>query len=394
MAAPARFVNIEDARLRFGDRVDRLAPFLTRVDPLADAVVHELAEGRVRWATVEDALARGIARVPGAPAGVRALFEHVEHVPAWVDWGLVDRAGSLLFRAGPLGGMVLGTKSLVSGYAAPGGNKPLVFSGRLREHAARRLNETARFVQAVCRPGGLRPRADGYRISVKVRIMHARVRYMILRAGSKHGAGAPRWDAGRWGSPINQHDMAATMLLFSLLVVDGCRQLGMHVSRDEADEYVELWRYAGYLMGVDDELAVSSEAEGRRLGELIAATQGPPDQDSRDLTEALMNAGESQAATEKGRASARRRAKLVRAVSRALVGDAMADGLGLERSAWGLAVPVLQRAVRAADLVRARVPGSDRRAVERGARYWDRVVRLGLAGEIADFAPPERLAAG
>src|SRR5207253_876560 len=99
------------------------------------------------------------------------LLEWSERIPAWVDWSLVDHGGEVLMRAGPLGGTVLGAESLVYGYCSPGGNKPLVMSGRLRQQAARRLNETARFVHATSLPRGLRPPStgqpsgEGYRIT-------------------------------------------------------------------------------------------------------------------------------------------------------------------------------------------------------------------------------------
>src|SRR5436190_2004130 len=83
-------------------------------------------------------------------------------------------------RRGLLGGLVLGARSLIYGYASPAGNKPLVLSGRLREAAAPRLHETSKFVSAIVRPGGLRPGGEGWRISVRVRLMHAQVRRMIL----------------------------------------------------------------------------------------------------------------------------------------------------------------------------------------------------------------------
>src|SRR5262249_52906161 len=150
------------------------------------------------WKTFERGL-RGEA-LASAPAAVRQLIEEATHVPAWVDWPTCDRGGELLLRAGPLGGAVLGTRSLVLGYASPGGNRPLVFSGRLTEQAGRRLNETARFVQAVCRPGGMRPFADGWQITLKVRLIHAQVRKMLLAS--------PRWSSADWGLPINQHDLA------------------------------------------------------------------------------------------------------------------------------------------------------------------------------------------
>jgi hypothetical protein len=49
----------------------------------------------------------------------------------------------VLLRTGFLGGIVLGFRSLVAGYCSPAGNKPLAFSGRLREAAPRRLSRPA-----------------------------------------------------------------------------------------------------------------------------------------------------------------------------------------------------------------------------------------------------------
>ena len=158
---PSRFLNATAARGRFGDRVDRLGEFLLRVDPLADAVVEaiEAMPAGAGWALFRRAAQSGIANTPDAPDAMRALFAQVERVPVWVDWETLDRGGAVLRRAGPLGGIVLGMKSLVLGYSSPGGNKPLVLSGRLEEQAGRRLAETARFVQATIAPGGMGPTA-------------------------------------------------------------------------------------------------------------------------------------------------------------------------------------------------------------------------------------------
>lgn len=382
---PSRFTHLGAARARFGNRVNRLAPYLLQVDPLADAAAEALAAlppGR-GWALLNEALERGIASTPEAPEPLRALFSALDRVPPWVDWDVLNQGGELLMRAGAAGGMVLGARSLVLGYASPGGNKPLVFSGRLKEQAARRLNETSRFVQAVCRPGGMRRGADGFKITVKVRLMHAEVRRMLARSG--------RWDAARWGAPINQHDMAATTLLFSLVVLDGLRLLGLDVTPAEAESYLQLWRYAGLVIGCDPDLTPSGEPEARRLGELIAATQGPPDDDSRALTHALLHAGAEVAKTPRDVRRARVETELGQVLVRGLLGDAMADDLGVPATRWRHALPLLRSVNVAAEQVRHRVPAAHRAAIEQGNRYWDRVVEIGLAGATAEFRPPERL---
>lgn len=287
-------------------------------------------------------------------------------------------------RAGPLGGAVLGARSLPLGYASPAGNKPLVMSGRLREQAARRLNETARFVQAVARPGGVKPYAEGWQITVKVRLIHAQVRRMILKKG--------HWNAAAWGAPVNQHDMAGTTLLFSCAMIDGLRKLGMRIDSEEAESYVHLWRWVGRVIGVDDGVLPASEAEGMRLADLIAHTMGEPDQDSRDLTKALFEAAFDGQTTKKQIRDAERKVAFGRTICRELVGDDLADKLGVPPTRWRYAMPIMKRFVAGVERVAQHVPFSHPTAVAVGSFYWDRVVEVGLQGATAEFLLPDRLA--
>ena len=383
---PSRLLDTRAARARFGDRIDRLAPYLLAVDPLADAVVAAFAalppgEG---FALLERALRRGIGSVNAAPEPLRALFAEVDRVPGWVDWGVIDRGGELLMRSGVLGGLVLGAGSIILGYASPGGNKPLVFSGRLHEQAARRLQETGRFVEAVSRPGGMRRGGDGFQITVKVRIMHAQVRRMILATG--------RWDEARWGAPINQHDMSATTLLFSLAVIEGLRALGFHIDPDEAERAMALWRYVGWVIGCDRELTPGSVFEARQLADLIQATQGPPDEDSRSLTAAALDARLAVARTAREQRLGHAAREIGGALVYGLLGEPMAQSLGVPRSALRGVVPFIRSVNAAAEPLRKRIPAAHRAAVEHGYRYWSRVVEVGLADAAAEFRPPDRLA--
>jgi hypothetical protein len=382
---PARFVNLPESRGQFGDRVDRLGAFLTRVDPVADAVVEEIETlpPGAGWGLFRRAAQEGIASVTDARPALRAFFAEVERVPVWVDWEVLDRGGAVLMRAGPLGGIVLGMKSLVLGYASPAGNKPLILSGRLEEQAGRRLNETARFVQATIAPGGMRPHASGWQLTVNVRLIHAQVRRMIVKSG--------RWDAAAWGAPINQHDELGTLLLFSVVVLEGLRQLGVRIAAADAEAYMHLWRWSGWLMGVDPELLPATESEGRRVGDLIAATQGEPDEDSRRLTRALLGSHVREAKTASDRTNAERLARFSHGMCRALVGDATADNLGVSSSSWRYVIPFARRLVSSMELVRENVPFGDVSALWAGTRYWDRVVDAGLAGA-AELKLPNRLA--
>lgn len=388
MAFPSRYSNLPAARKEFGARVDRLAPFFERVDPLGDAVVASIEElGPARgWKMLERALSHGISSVPDAPQSFRALFAELDAVPPWVDDATLDRGGALLMRVGVLGGICLGAQSLVAGYASPGGNKPLVFSGRLVESASRRLNETSRFVQAVCRPNGMRRFADGFQITVKVRLMHAQVRRMLLRSG--------KWDSTKWGQPINQHDMAGTTLLFSISVLEGLRAFGVKMTHEESESYMALWRYVGRVIGVDPDILPTSQFDAQQLAALIAKTMGEPDNDSRALVKALFEHPLQMAKTERQRSLAEKQVLFGYGVSRSLIGDDLADKLAIPRTAFRYAVPTMRAIVTAAENLRIRSSWADRTAYVTGLRYWDKVVELGLAGATAEFGLPERLALG
>jgi hypothetical protein len=385
---PTRYAYIDKARALCGERVDRLGAYLLRGDPLADAVVDAIDGQEDAWKLFENAAALGIAKVKDAPREMRDFFEAVETIPVWVDDGAIAHGGDVLVRSGPLGGLVLGAKALPLAYASPGGNKPLVFSGRLAENAPRRLNETARFVQAVSRRGGVARFAEGYQITLKVRVMHARVRKMILASG--------RWDETAWGVPVNQHDMVATMILFSGVVLSGLRELGALITNDEADRYLHLWRYVAHLIGVDRDLVPTSERDAHKIADVIKNTQAPPDEDSRALIRALLESPLRDAAREgktpRDRAQAKRQVLISSLFCRAFVGDELADDLGVAKARWRSLLFLLRRAVNAFEIARTAVPGGDAYALAQGERYWDRVVDSGRAGAALDFPLPQFLA--
>lgn len=379
--APLRVHHPLEARARYGDRYDALIDAIGRVDPLADAVVDALADAPRGGVHPVDR-AFDDPRDPSLPGPLRELIATTRTPPPWLEWDRVAAAGRLFAASGLLGGLTLALRSLLAGYLAPAGNKPLAISGRLRQQAPRRLAETGRFVTAVCAPDGLRPGAEGVRITLKVRLMHAQVRRLLLRSD--------RWDLARWSLPINQHDMLATILLFSVVFTDGLRRLGLGLDDDDGDTYLHLWRYVGVLIGVEPELLPWSEAQARRDTELIALTQGPPDEDSRALVDALL---EYIVETSPALVGDRRRRKATASsLARRLLGDPAADQLGLGRSPLDLALPLLAHAVRGLDRAAHRLPPLAAARLHLGKRYWHDAVETALGGRPATFGLPGGLA--
>jgi hypothetical protein len=282
-AIPSRYMNLDAARRVHGPRVDELAPYLLRGDRLADAALEALMRlpPSLRARTLDAALERGNEENVGAPIEVRNLVEQIETVPNWVDWRKINEAGAVYRRCGMTGGMLLGCCGLPLIYASPCANKTLVFSGRLVHRAPRRLSETARFVVASCRPDGMKPHNPGWKITVKVRVnMHAQMRRRLMTT--------PSWNHAVWGLPVNQLDMIGTNLRFSFGLLDHMRSVGFRFSKDEGEAVMMLWRYSGYLLGIEPELLCATEDAGRRTAHLLDTTDMPPDQDSVKLTRALM----------------------------------------------------------------------------------------------------------
>jgi ER-bound oxygenase mpaB/B'/Rubber oxygenase, catalytic domain len=190
-------------------RVQKYASFLWRTDPLADAVMEEFArlpEGEWRG-LLERALSQGIDVVPQAPEALRQLFLELESVPFWVDRERCNLGGATFLRC-RLGFAVLALLSLPIIYSWAAGNKPLALSGQLVYRASQRLKDTTRFVFAVCQPNGLSRSSEGFAMTVRVRLIHAQVRRLLIKCGG--------WRAEAWGAPINQCHMAGTNLMFSV----------------------------------------------------------------------------------------------------------------------------------------------------------------------------------
>ena len=63
------------------------------------------------------------------------------------------------------------------------------------------------------------------------------------------------WDVRENGVPINQEDMMGTLLSFSTNVLETIEKIGSpFLTRREKEAYLHLWRYIGYLIGVQEDV--------------------------------------------------------------------------------------------------------------------------------------------
>src|SRR3569833_3188913 len=261
-------------------QVARRREFAQVEDQRADDVVAWMArqpkgQGRPPPA---DALENGVT----APGPLKAFFDEVNAKPHWVDDERLERGAKAITRAGLRGLFPLGDMSLMGGYLASRATKALVGTGEIEYQATRRLVETATWWIDVTTPGALKHGEKGYASALRIRLVHAHVRAAMNRRED--------WDYDAWDRPVNQVQTAGTLLLFSLVYVFGTQLLGLRYSARERGDILHLWRYIGWLMGVDDELLPTSEEDAWRLLRLLAATEFIPDDDSKRLAKALIEA--------------------------------------------------------------------------------------------------------
>lgn len=381
---PSGYCDLRTASAAGQAQAGRYAELLWQADPLADAVMQEFAGiPESEWrAILESALAEGIESIPHAPDSLRAFFEELEHVPFWVDRELCNLGGATFLRC-RLGFAVLAMLSLPVIYSWPAGNKPLALSGQLTHRASQRLKDTTRYVFAVCQPGGLSRYSEGFAMTVRVRLIHAQVRRLLLGSG--------QWRSEKWGGPINQCHMAGTNLMFSVGVLDGLTRLGYRFERVERNALIHLWRYAGYLLGVQPELLVADEFEGHRLLHLMFSFEPEPDEDSRALVSALMQTSFDYIHNFKaGRLCS---LNLCYGISRALLGKEQASALGYPKTPWRWLVPAVRPAtwlVETARIYSTRVQALARVAGPKAFRHL--LSERGLKGRTGDFPIPRKLA--
>lgn len=258
---------------------DALVDALWDGDPLMDAALERFASGGRGRRAFELALERGVAAVPDAPTELRALFEVVDRAPRWLDWDRIDDGVRFMHRAGLSAGLVLRDFALMGGYLLTGFNHTLVLTGALEKGAGRRVAETSKWWIDCTEPEGLRRFGPGFKSCLRVRLVHSMVRRSILAR--------PDWERARWGVPVNQTDMLATYLAFGPVMLVGLRALGVPVLPRDARGVMHVWRYAAWLMGVEERWLVDDERAGLvRLYQTLL-TQGRPDWTTRALGRAL-----------------------------------------------------------------------------------------------------------
>lgn len=365
------------------EEIARYGTYLWAGDPLADRLAKKFDEiGMQRAMPMLSAALQG--DLPAdAPNELGEFIAETKQDPAWLNRSLLEEGAKLSQRSGPLGEYVLSCVSLMGGYRSAAANKPIAFTGQLEYMAPRRLAETAKFGYDVTRTGAMAHGAPGFNAALRVRLMHAHVRLMLDRSA--------KWRHADWGLPINQADMIATNILFSSVYLTGLRILGLQISDRESQGVMHLWRYIGWLMGIDEALLPENEEQGMRMAWLAGVTQPGADADSRLLGQALMNVPLERAETPVEKGLAWFEMQLRSGFTRIVLGDKAGDDLGLPDSILKYTVAFTAPAVFALETLRRLLPGATDVAIRLGDAWQRRMVERPLGGKMPAFVPPQQL---
>ncbi|KAF9968170.1 hypothetical protein BGZ70_006147 [Mortierella alpina] len=218
----------------------RLEPLRCLGDPLADEALAALDIKRG-----EDALEALLAYTAESTHEQKSpapqqLLTQVMTVPDWVDWDRIKRGQQVFCHEGH----ELHRLRVVSG-----------------EKTKQRILETAQFVYDVFHSLDYLQPGSGlaWKSFIQIRLLHGGVRARLLKISRAH----PKYyNLKEDGVPINQEDQLSTLFSLSSMIWQVIeRRQGVQMTTQERGDFLHVWRYVGYIMGVDDVLGVIQTPE-------------------------------------------------------------------------------------------------------------------------------------
>ena len=289
-------------------------------DPLADAMMEDLSSAsRQEQALLFQAVLQeqDWESLADAPSSAREFFNDAEKVPDGVDFDSFIPGIRMFHRNSHLilGAFVGGT--LVEGFAT-NISKSFFISGKLRDQGVRRLRQNNRHMIEIFMPDGLTRDGDGWKLSMRIRLVHAQLRRLL--------GNSDEWDHEAWGLPISSAHLGYAITAFSARLLDHMKRLGAEYTDEERKSLMSVWRYTGHVMGIPSSILFRDEEDARHLLQIGSMCEPPPSLESIVMANALINS--APLVIDVTDPSERRKmASYVFKVSRALIGNTLADQL-------------------------------------------------------------------
>ena len=256
---------------------------------------------------------------PGVGAALRAFVAQAEVLPDWADPARIAVAEQIFIDYGALSCVLLFCASLPECYVVPDLSIVLNASGQLEERTDYRIRMTAAMIFPVMMPGGLGAGGAGVAQILKVRLIHATIRNLILHgppAGAIAALAVPPqrladgsvvdpacidpqpalqeapgmveamfglgWDVHKNQLPCNQEELGYTLLTFGYVFVRSLRLLGIPLASAQEEAFLHCWNVAGSVLGIERDLLPESMSDCARLFALMQA-RGRADHNDVDV---------------------------------------------------------------------------------------------------------------
>ncbi len=288
-------------------------------DPLADRAIETLGSmsGQQVNRVMNACMACNAEILSDAPPALQAFFEPLNTIPPWFDCDAALPGRIVFYEHLSLfitGFIIVSLKNFNSLMA-----RIFFMTGQgTTQQGLQVIRQNIRYlVETLLLPDALRPGGRGWKFSIRIRLVHARIRRQ-LRASSQ-------WNEADLGAPISAANMALASANFSVALIRYVEHLGAVLDADARSSLMQIWRYASWLIGTPEALLYEGhEADTAELSRIGHMCEPRPDKVSVLIANATVQALPELAALKEPSA----RQKLTEhgyQIARVLLGDVLAD---------------------------------------------------------------------
>ena len=306
-------------------------------DPLADAAMAALADFSQADShrLIEAGMNGDEEKLREAPDALRVFFRELDRPPPFeYDPKKAAVGARAFYKYSDLFFVGLVLDSLVTGLSEDLA-KAFYITGRTAGNL-RRVRQNTRQLVEITLPGGMDRQGDGWKLTVRIRMIHAQVRRMLLDSDE--------WDVPSEGLPLHMAHMALASTGFSAILLESARKMGVPLTEEESEGFMHIWHYVTWLLGVPEELLYRTEKEALHVRKIAHLCERPPGEMAAEVAHGYIGTVPELLGIAKP-AKQKRLFKALYRTSRALIGNELADTLQFPKqsTAGALAFVRLQR---------------------------------------------------
>lgn len=332
------------------DLADAYAENTVVGDPLADAAIDALAavSPADSQRMIEAHMNEDTEGMRGSPDEVWEFFSALDRSPPFeFDPARAAKGARAFYRYSDLFFVGLVLESLITGLTEEL-SKSFYITGRTAGNL-RRVRQNTRHIVEVTLPGGLERGGDGWKLTVRIRLVHAQLRRLLLNSDE--------WDVATEGVPLHMAHMSLAATGFSAANLHSVRKLGVQLTEEESAGFMHIWSYVAWLLGVPESLLFTTEAGAAQVRQVAHRFESQPGEKAIAVAHGYVSTVPELIGIT-GAAKQKRMLNALFRTSRALVGNELADVLDYPKQSTVGALAFV-RTQRRMQLLRAKLtPGA------------------------------------